>query len=277
MSKNYFIGRKILFSVVLLILSSLNIILTTYFNISDIPTSAQGQTTTNVNGPRNRTSPRKPPNTNGTRRGCSGITLLAPIFGKSISMYPNFFWFVSPEKSNNKDKEYEIEFSIYEYDAEIGDKKGRYIQRITRTTQESLHGIMSVSLDQNKPGLVMGKEYIWQATLRCDETESSNSIIAQAVIETVPTPANLEILLSKTKDRIDRVKLYTKENLWYEALNEISKDKKSREYVKILEELKDSEKQELIKVKVGDNKEFKEAFEKQVLALQKVIEVQKQL
>ncbi|MBD2207858.1 DUF928 domain-containing protein [Calothrix sp. FACHB-1219] len=273
MIKNYFISKKILFFVVLLILSAVNIILTTYFNISEIPTIAQGQTTNDVNGPSKRTSPRKPPNGNATRRGCSGITLMAPIFGQSISMYPNFFWFVSPEQSSNK--EYQIEFSIYEYDAETGDKKGRYLQRITKTTQESLHGIMNVSLDKNKPGLIMEKQYIWQVTLICDETESSNSLIAQAVIETIPTPTNLEIQLSKTKNRLERVQLFTKENLWYEALNEISENKISSEYVKILEELRDDETQESIKV--GDNKEFKEAFEKQASALQKVIEIQKNL
>jgi Domain of Unknown Function (DUF928) len=271
MSKNYFMGKKILFFFVLLILSSVNIILVTYFNISEIPTSVKGQTTAQIKGPAHRTSPRKPPNGNATRRGCSGITLLAPTFGKSISMYPKFFWFVSEDKSSNKD--YQIEFSIYEYDTETGDKKGSYIQRITKTKQKSSPGIMNVSLDKNKSGLVMGKQYIWQVTLICDASQSSNSIIAQAVIETVPTPTNLELQLSKTKNYLDRVKLYTKENFWYEALSEVSEDERSSEYVTILEDLRDYEKQESIKA--SGNKEFKEAFEKQALYLQKVIEIEK--
>jgi hypothetical protein len=279
MSKNYFLkksnlGSKILFLGVLSILSPLNIILATYFSIPEIATSARGQTSAEPRGPKKSDRPRKAPSANGNRRGCSDseqlesnsvLTLLAPIFGKSVSTYPTFFWFIPNEQANKK--EYNIEFSIYEYDAETGDKKGTYIQRISK---KSSPGIMEVSLDKQNPGLVAGKEYLWQVTLECDINDSSNTIIAKAVIEIVPTPTNLTIQLSRTQNYLDRAKLYTQEKLWYEALNEIPENERSREYVKILEELRDSEKQESIKA--SNDKKLQKTFEKQVIYLQKLID-----
>jgi len=138
------------------------------------------------------------------------LTVLAPLkyVGKTISLHPTFVWFVPGSKS------FAMEFSLFEYGA---DNQLKLVQKLELMSSP---GIMKLSLKEDKPGLAVGHKYFWQVKILCQPSNKSPALVAQANIEVVQMPSALERALSRTTERSQRVELYTKEDLWYDALGE---------------------------------------------------------
>ncbi|MFB2769969.1 DUF928 domain-containing protein [Pelatocladus sp. BLCC-F211] len=161
----------------------------------------------------------KPPSgyteSSGTRGTCKAsdadsITLLAPVthIGQTTSTHPTFAWFVPHHQ------QIPLEFSIYELSSNEQPKL-TYKSRL-----QSSPGIMKLSVPENLPGLVLGKNYIWQVEILCDFNHPSRNLLATADIAIVPIPASLQDALHRKRDRTQRASLYAEAGMWYDALGE---------------------------------------------------------
>ncbi|NEP10347.1 MAG: DUF928 domain-containing protein [Symploca sp. SIO2C1] len=152
----------------------------------------------------------------GTRGGCEGIegpplTALAPRthIGETVSTHPTLAWFV-PES-----KPFSITFRLFEYASDST------LQRLGDPIElQSTPGVMKLPLPKNKPGLAMGKTYLWEVRIRCDVNSPSMDLVTKAEVEVVEIPESLESKLSSTNDSLQRASAYGEAGLWYNALSE---------------------------------------------------------
>lgn len=154
----------------------------------------------------------------GTRGGCLGSTKLPLIalapqqhIGQTTSTHPTFAWFVpnSPELK--------MLFSLYEYSANGSLKMVKQIDLKTSP------GIMKLSLSQDSPGLTIGKKYLWQVAIICNENYPSNDLVTKAEIEVIQLQSNVKTLLDTVKDPLQKADIYANAGLWYDALGEALK------------------------------------------------------
>jgi hypothetical protein len=138
------------------------------------------------------------------------LTLLAPLshVGQTTSLHPTFAWFVPQELS------LPVEFSLYEFDQNGTLKLTEEIELKTSP------GIMKLSLPKDKPGLKVGKRYLWQAEIICNRNRPSQNKVSRTEIEVVPIPASLKSALSRTSDRTKKAELYAEAGFWYDAFSE---------------------------------------------------------
>jgi Domain of Unknown Function (DUF928) len=177
----------------------------------------------------NSSKPRKgkpttPTIARGVRGGCDGkaeteLTILAPVFGKTFSTNPTFFWSVPNGQS------YPMELRIFEYN-----EKGRDTKLATIDLSQSTPGIKYKSLAKEEYTLQVGKRYLWQILLKCDANGSSPNLFTEAVVEVVAAPSNLAEEISRTKDPRKRAELYVNAGFWYEAFREIFNEPSSKAY-----------------------------------------------
>ena len=165
--------------------------------------------------PSGQVPPKEDTTTLGSRGGCENseglpLTVLAPLkhVGKTSSLHPTFVWFV-PES-----KPFPMEFSLFEYGS------NNQLKLVQKLELMSSPGIMKLSLKEDKPGLVVGQKYFWQVKILCQPSNKSPELVAQANIEVVQMPSALARALSRTTERSQRVELYAKAELWYDALGE---------------------------------------------------------
>lgn len=156
------------------------------------------------------------------------LALLAPQghTGQTSTPYPTFVWFVGDDQPPP------IELKLFEY-TEKG--KGDLIETIP--VEGKPGGIMQQTLPKDKPGLTIGKTYIWQVKIICSRTSPARNIWMQTAIEVVAPAADLKAALSKTKDPIKRAELYAEAGFWYEALAETLKGSASNQFRQLLEDL----------------------------------------
>jgi Domain of Unknown Function (DUF928) len=153
----------------------------------------------------------------GVRGGCramdnSGeLTLLAPVthVGQTSSLHSTFAWFVPNYQSMP------VEFSIYEFDTSDQPNKLAYKHQL-----KSSPGIMKLSLPQEQQGLKVGKRYLWQVEILCNNNRPSRNPLARAEIEVVQIPQTLKTALLHAGDRSQKVYLYAAAGMWYDALGE---------------------------------------------------------
>lgn len=161
----------------------------------------------------------KPPSSRTTstvaRGGCEGsggtsLTALAPYshIGQTVSTHPTFAWYVPDAQS------YPLELRLYQYDIS-GDTK---IQTIKL---QSYPGVMTWSIPEEQPGLLVGQRYRWQVVILCNPNRPSNALVTEADIEVVAMPSALANALSTTGDRLIRANLYAELGLWYDALGKL--------------------------------------------------------
>jgi Domain of Unknown Function (DUF928) len=257
MKKNYFSKRYSMAK----ILTSLVILCSLFLTNIVFATPLKGPTTTPTTRPKKTTIIG-----NGNRGGCSSttetLTVLSSMYGKTVSTRPVLSWFVPDTKS------YPMELYLYEYNENAYGK-----EIFEKIPLESEFGIMNYTFSQEIPSLSVGKKYIWQVALRCDKKYPSKDVIAKAVFEVVDIPISLKIQIERAKDNRERAELYAKFGFWYDALAEIVKDTKNREFqLSLLEKIKQSE------IEAANNLQNsnKEVLERQALQLQLVIEAEKQ-
>ncbi|XWK88912.1 MAG: DUF928 domain-containing protein [Phormidium sp.] len=171
------------------------------------------------NPPPDQRAPRGNTASTGPRGGgCSGtskttLTALAPqkYIGQTVSTRPTFAWFVPDSQS------YKMEFTLYE--STSGDR----IKLIEKIKLDSSPGIMKLSLPESIPDLTVGKTYLWQVALLCNENYPSSDLITKAELEVVPLPMNVKTSLDAVKDPLQRADIYANSGFWYDALSEALK------------------------------------------------------
>ena len=164
----------------------------------------------------------KPPSgyteSSGVRGGCrvtgvGEVVLLAPRqhVGQTTAIYPSFAWFV-PQKQAMK-----LQFSLYEFD-----DNEEPTQLIYQRQLASLQGMHTISLPKGSSGLKVGKKYLWQVESLCNENRPSENFLVRAEMEVVEMLSSLKVALAKTRDRVQRMKLFGAYGMWYDAVAEVN-------------------------------------------------------
>lgn len=217
--------------------------------------------------PENPSSPKTATGSNGSRgNGCQGdaktsLITLAPLayVGQTVSLQPTFTWFV-PDSQSRK-----IEFSIYQY---VNGK----LEPVDTILMQSSPGIMTFSLEKTKTSLSVGEKYLWQVALLCNPNHPSEDLIARAEIEVVTIPPSLKNAISRTKEVVKRSDLYAENGIWYDALAESLNDSTNKtSTLKLLEELRNVEIEKVSKISEPARQK---SLQKQILRLQKIIDVE---
>lgn len=181
----------------------------------------------------------------GPRGGCeltekSSLIALAPRkhVGQTVAIHPTFAWFVSDLKS------FPVEFTLYNYDPVKG------LKLAYKTHLKSSPGIMKLSLPKDRPGLTVGQRYLWQVAILCDPNHPSSDLVAKAEIAVVQMPLVIKTVLSQVSDRQQKIELYAKSGLWYDALGEALADSSLKQVASgLLEDLAKLEASEVTQVK----------------------------
>jgi hypothetical protein len=170
------------------------------------------------NPPPDQRAPRGNTSSTGSRGGCLGITktpliALAPQqhIGQTVSTRPTFAWFVPDSQS------YKIEFALYEYTS------GNNKKLIKKVELNSSPGIMKLSLPESIPDLTVGKTYLWQVAVLCNEGYPSSDLVTRAELEVVSLPMNVKTSLDAVKEPLQRADIYANSGFWYDALSEALK------------------------------------------------------
>lgn len=103
------------------------------------------------------------------------------------------------------------------------DPKGEPKQKIHQETLTSSPGIMRFSFPENKPGLTLGKTYLWEVKIMSNSNPSRAIVESSAEIEIVKIPENLSSRLARTQDVKQRANLYAESGIWYTAISEALK------------------------------------------------------
>lgn len=163
--------------------------------------------------PKKRREPPSDYSRAGGSRGCPGedipLTVLAPttFVGETTSVRPTFTWFAS--------KPQPTEFRLFELDASTSKPK-----RIGVPIKlESKSGINQLSLPQQQPALTVGKAYIWQVSIDCQDSP----LIQRAELMVVQKPAVFDGQLSEVVNNSQKAYTYAQQDLWYEAMSEALK------------------------------------------------------
>ncbi len=145
----------------------------------------------------------------GGSRGCSSngipLTQLAPktFIGKTASTRPMLAWYMSNSQN--------VRFRLFEFDSATTVKQISKVQEIPTTV-----GINKLKLPIDYPELAVGKTYLWQIAIDCE----NDTIINQAEF----TVINPQSLAKKQFTSIpESVNYYAENELWYEALEEALK------------------------------------------------------
>lgn len=128
--------------------------------------------------------------------------------GQTVSTRPTFAWFVRDAAP------VPLTFRLYEQDGD----RFVLVQAIKDDRLRSAPGIMVLSAEDGLPALTVGKRYRWQVELVCNPSRPSSNLFAEAAIEVVPLQAGLKTQLARSRDHLDRAKLYAQANLWYDVL-----------------------------------------------------------
>ncbi|AFZ01062.1 protein of unknown function DUF928 [Calothrix sp. PCC 6303] len=155
---------------------------------------------------------RKPASGNtsaGGSRGCSSsgipLTQLAPqtFVGKTASARPTFAWYMSSSQN--------VRFRLFEFNSAKSVKQLGKVQEIP-----TIVGINQLKLPLKYPELTVGKTYLWQIAIDCN----NDTILNQAEF-TVIQPQSLP--KSQFTTISERVNYYAENELWYEAMEEALK------------------------------------------------------
>lgn len=164
----------------------------------------------------------------GTRGPCiqnsanDKITALVPVngFGTTTSEYPTFSVYIPPLLPESNP---EIEFVL-----KTAEKKEIYK---TKFNINRGAGIISFSLPNtsNLSPLELNKNYFWSVTLRCDPIAvvergdvSGDKKVEGIMIRRIIPNANVQQELATAKSLRDRVIIYAKAGIWYDALNNLA-------------------------------------------------------
>jgi Domain of Unknown Function (DUF928) len=165
----------------------------------------------------------------GSRGPCIGETsnliqnpiALVPVngFGTTLTPRPMFFVYVPTIKPDPGVKP-QMQFVLRTAD-------NRPIYRTTFSTIPN-PGIISFTLPAtaNSPTLELGKTYRWTVTLVCnpndEEGDRSLNKLAAGSIQRIAPPSQMTTELAQATSPQDKVAVYAKYGIWYDALGEIA-------------------------------------------------------
>jgi hypothetical protein len=189
--------------------------------------------------PRRPTYPTTATGSTGTRSGCddkaaTSLTILAPqtVVGQTSSTHPTFAWYV-PEGETRP-----LEFNLYEQDNHT------QLKLIQRVEMQSTSRLMTYTLPQTQPGLIVGRQYLWQVLLLCNPERPSSALVDEASVEVVPLPATVAASLQATRDRLQQAKQFAQAGLWYDALAAALEDRSNPYWLQLLNDLAQTEPQD---------------------------------
>ncbi|MBE9255938.1 DUF928 domain-containing protein [Dolichospermum sp. LEGE 00246] len=155
--------------------------------------------------PRDRTPASEYSRASGSR-GCANnggipLTQLAPqtFISKTASTRPMLAWYMSSSET--------VQFRLFEFDSANTLQQIGQDQKIPTTV-----GINKLKLPLNYPELTVGKTYLWQIEIECENEPIINSAAEFTVINPQSFAKNQFTGISKS------VNYYAEKELWYEAL-----------------------------------------------------------
>jgi Domain of Unknown Function (DUF928) len=140
------------------------------------------------------------------------------VWGLTTSERPTF-WFYVPYTLT---PQYAIEFVLK-------DDRGNYVYKIKFPGKGTPPGIVSISLPPTV-SLLRDRDYAWYFLLYCGARSPDNYI--NGFIRRVEPP-NLDRQLRSTTPR-ERAILYAEQGIWYEALSELAKSRRDRDWTSLL-------------------------------------------
>lgn len=109
------------------------------------------------------------------------------------------------------------EFSLQDGDMEVYH---------TRFKLPSRSGVVGITLPSTIPALKVGKEYRWYFDINCSRNISSNNSSTPAsvtgIVERKLISVELEKDLKTAKTPLDKILIYAKNDIWYEAITELA-------------------------------------------------------
>lgn len=161
----------------------------------------------------------------GSRGPCIGETsnliqnpiALVPVngFGTTLAARPTFFVYVPTINPGEKPQ---MQFVLRTADDRV----------VYRTTFSKIPnpGILSFSLPDlaNSPSLELGKTYKWAFTLVCNPNDDdlSGNKLAAGSIQRIAPPSPMESELAQATSPQDKIAVYAKYGIWYDALGAIA-------------------------------------------------------
>lgn len=139
------------------------------------------------------------------------LTALMPAnkFGLTVRSNPKFFFYIPATSART------VEFVLKdEQDLDI------YRQTFAITGKA---GIVSFSpfAELNIPPLEKDKNYKWQLALRCNIADPINDPFVEGWVQRIEPSSTLAEQLKQTQQERDRLALYAKNGIWYEAVTTI--------------------------------------------------------
>jgi hypothetical protein len=165
-----------------------------------------------------------------TRGECAmsnNLVALVPFgVGNTTAEYPTIYWYM-PELRADKALSPVVEFVLRDAnEQEIYSAK--YPLAKTAGGIVGTPGLMSVRIASLYP-LKVNQEYQWDVTLRCDSTspDKSQDMYVEGAIKRVEADPTLAQRLQRATPQ-DRVAIYAKAQLWYEALGTLAELRRDR-------------------------------------------------
>jgi hypothetical protein len=166
---------------------------------------------------------RKPPSIHsrgGGSRGCPGdndkipLTLFAPksYRGETASKSPTLAWYMPTARPVNFDL-YELPLNEKERPKKLG----------KRQELNAVPGVNKIAIASFYPELTVGKQYLWQISLRC----SSGVAFERAEFQVVDIPSAIKGIISSVTNSIQIVNSLAQQGLWYDAFSEAVKQPES--------------------------------------------------
>jgi hypothetical protein len=157
-----------------------------------------------------------------TRGGCLDkgklLTALIPKqdnVGLTVSDRPTFWVYVPYEPK-------EVLFGEFSLQDEADNEVYR-----TRFELSGAPGVVSVSVPSTKAALETGKVYNWYFKISCPSQEAADepdTAFVRGWVERVSRP-DLESQLKATTTPVERIAIYAKEGIWYEALTSLAQSR----------------------------------------------------
>jgi len=155
-----------------------------------------------------------------TVRGICNVNVTALVpenkFGRTVSDYPTFFFYLSQTKKKEDETPVELAEFILE------DERENQIYKQTLTIK-NLSGVIGVSIpaNTNVPPLEVGKNYTWTFTVLCNPDDRSGDKIQSGVVRRVELSADILGKLENAEPRQKTV-IYAQNGIWQDALSTLA-------------------------------------------------------
>ncbi|MDP8963335.1 MAG: DUF928 domain-containing protein [Cyanobacteriota bacterium] len=153
---------------------------------------------------------------------------LVPVFGvgNTTAEYPTIYWYM-PELRADKAESPVVKFELQDANKQVV-YSAEYPLEKSGGGIVGTPGLMSLRVTNLYP-LKTNQEYHWAITLRCDSTsiDNSNNMTVEGAIKRVEADPTLAQRLQRATPQ-ERVAIYAKAQLWYEALGTLAELRRDR-------------------------------------------------